>query len=103
MPLIRSKFSNSCYEEIKYSPERVSIIKPLISKYNWEGINYPSKLDDSKSFEKNNPTIAFNILYTKEKEILPVYILNHYSIFEKQTILLMILNEEKGWHYLAVR
>ena len=81
MPLIRSKFSNSCYEEIKYSP----------------------KLDDSKSFEKNNPTIAFNILYTKEKEILPVYILNHYSIFEKQTILLMILNEEKGWHYLAVR
>ena len=103
MSLIRSKCSNSCYEEIKYSPERVSIIKPFMNKYNWEGINYPSELDDWKSFEKNNPTIAFNILYTKEKEILPAYILNHYSILEKQIILLMILNEEKGWHYLAVR
>ena len=103
MPSIRSKCSNSCYEEIKYSPERVSIIKPFISKYNWEGINYPSKLDDWKSFEKKNPTIAFNILFTKEKEILPAYILNHYSILEKQIVLLMTLNEEKGWHYLAVR
>ena len=103
MPLIRSKCSNSCYEEIVHSPERVSIIKPFINKYNWEGINYPSKLDDWKSFEKNNPTTAFNIFSTKEKEILPAYILNHYSILEKQIILLMILNEEKGWHYLAVR
>ena len=34
------------YEEIKCSPERVSNIKPFINKYNWEGINYPSKIDD---------------------------------------------------------
>ena len=30
-----------------------------------------------KKFEKNNPTIALNILYTKEKEILPAYISKH--------------------------
>ena len=41
-------------------------MKLFINKYNWEGINYPSKIDDWKTFEKNNPTIAFNILYTKE-------------------------------------
>ena len=29
------------YEEIKWNPQRVSIIKPFINKYNWEGINYP--------------------------------------------------------------
>ena len=62
------------YEEIKWNPERVSDIKPFINKYNWKGINYPSKIDDWKTFEKNNPTIALNILYIKEKEILPVYI-----------------------------
>ena len=34
------------YEEIESHPERVSNIKPFINKYNWEGINYPSKVDD---------------------------------------------------------
>ena len=72
------------YEEIKYSPERVSHIKPFINKYNWEGINYPSKLGDWKKFEKNNPTIAINILYAKEKKILPAYISNHNSTRERQ-------------------
>ena len=57
------------YEEIKWKPERVSNIKPFINKCNWKGINYPypSKIDDLKTFEKNNPTIALNILYIKEK------------------------------------
>ena len=34
------------YEEIKWNPERFSNIKPFINKYNWKGINYPSKIDD---------------------------------------------------------
>ena len=34
------------YKEIKWNPERVSNIKPLINKYNWKGINCPSKIDD---------------------------------------------------------
>ena len=52
-------------------------------------------MDDWKRFEKNNPSIAVNILYTKEKEILPAYISNHNSSRGKQIILLMIKNEEK--------
>ena len=71
------------YEDIESHPERVSNITPFINKYNWEGINYPSKLGDWKSFEKNNPTMAMNMLYTKEKEILPTYISNHNSTREK--------------------
>ena len=61
-------------EEIKCNPERVSNIKPFLNKSNWNGINYPSKIDDWKKFKINNLRIAVNILYTKEKEILPVYI-----------------------------
>ena len=34
------------YEENKRNPERVSNIKPFIYKYNWQGINCPSKIDD---------------------------------------------------------
>ena len=31
--------------------------------------NFPSKINDWKTFEKNNTAIALNILYIKEKEI----------------------------------
>ena len=46
---------------------RVSNIKPFIDKHNWKGTNYPSKIDDWKTFEIKNPTIALNILYIKKK------------------------------------
>ena len=65
------------FEEIESHPEIVTNILPFINKYNWEGINYSSKMDDWKRFEKNNQTIALNILLTKEKGILPAYISNH--------------------------
>ena len=55
-------------------------------------------------FEENNPKIALNTLYIKEKEINPTYISKHNSTREKQVIILMIPKEEKeGWHYLAVK
>ena len=92
------------YEKIESHPEKVSSNKPFINKYNWKGMNYPSIIDDWKTSEKNNPTIALNVLNTKEKEKCPAYISKINSDCEKQIILLMILNEEKeGWHYLAVK
>ena len=77
-------------EEIKKDLQRIEI-KPFINKYNGNGIKYPSKLDDWKALEKNNSTIAFNILYIKEKQIYPAYILKH--------------NPWKTlwWHYLEVK
>ena len=62
------------YEETESHSERVSYITPFIKKYNWKGINYPLKIDDWKTFEKNKLTIALNILYIKEKEVCPAYI-----------------------------
>ena len=59
------------YEEIKKDPQKITKIKPFIKKYNWEGIYFPSEKDYWKTFEKNNVTIALNVLYaTKEKYIL---------------------------------
>ena len=76
-------------------------IKSFINKYNWEGINFPSEKDDWKKFEKNNVTIALNVLYAKKEKIYPAYVSKHNSNREKQVILLMISNGEK-WHYLAL-
>ena len=63
-----------------------------------------SKIDDWKTFEKNNTTIASDTLYTNEKEICPAYISKINLNCEKQVIPLLIPNAEKeGWHYLAVK
>ena len=43
-------------------------IEPFINKYNWKGIHFPSGKDDWKIFEKDNVTIALNILYVKKEK-----------------------------------
>ena len=74
----------------------------MINKYNWEGINFSSEKDDWEKFEKNNVTIALNVLYTKKESMYPAYVSKHNSNREKQAILLMISNGEKC-HYFAVK
>ena len=57
-----------------------------------------------KKIEKNNVAIALNVLYAKKENISPAYVSKHNPNREKQVIVLMIPNGEKGrWHYLAVR
>ena len=73
------------YREIELHLERVSNIKPFIKKYKMKGINYQSKIDNWKTFEKNNRTIALNFLYIKEKEIYPGYISKISSNCEKKS------------------
>ena len=49
-------------------------IKPFINKYNWKEIHFPAEKDDWKKHEKNNATIALNVLYTKEEKIYLAYV-----------------------------
>ena len=83
-------------KKLSHIQKRVSNTEPFINKYNWEKINYPSQIDNWKTFEKNNPTIAPNTFYTKENEIFPSDISKHNSTRKKQIILL-----KEGWYYLA--
>ena len=50
------------YEEIESHQEKLLNFKLFLNKYNWKGINYPSKIDDWKTYEKKNPTIVPNIM-----------------------------------------
>ena len=54
------------YKKIRKNPERITKIKPFINKYSWEGNNCLSEKDDWKKTEKNNSTIALNVLYVKK-------------------------------------
>ena len=47
-----------------------------------------------RNYEKNNLTIALNVLYAKKEKIYPAYVSKHNSNREKQVILLMISNGE---------
>ena len=67
------------YGEIELHPERVSNIKLFINKYNWKGINYPSKIDDLKTLGKNNPAIALNILHIKESNMSSLYLKKYFE------------------------
>ena len=40
------------HEEIGKNPERITKIKSFINKYNWEGINYPTKKIIGKNLRK---------------------------------------------------
>ena len=91
------------YEEIKKDPEKKTKIKSFINKYNWEPIKFPSEKDVRKKIEKNNVIIAVNVLYAKKEKKYPSYVSEHNSNREKQVFFLMISNEEKQWHYLAVK
>ena len=37
-------------------------------------MKFPSEKDDQKKFEKNNVTVALNILYAKKQKIYPAYV-----------------------------
>ena len=78
------------HEEIKKDLERIPKIKPFIKEYNWKGINFPSEKYNCKIFEKNNVTIALNVL--NAKKIYPAYVSKHNSNREKLVNLLMIPN-----------
>ena len=51
------------YQTTKTNPEKISKLKPYINKYNWEGIDSPTGPKEWKKFERNNKTIALNILF----------------------------------------
>ena len=92
------------HQNIENHPERISNIKPFIDQYNWEGIDFPSGIKDWKKFERNNKTIALNILYIppNTKTINLAYKSKYNRKRENQVVLLMITNGEK-WYYIALR
>ena len=82
------------YQIIETHPERISKLKPFINKYNWEGIEFPAGPKDWKKFERNNKTIALNILFIPHNtEIIRVAYRSEFNNkHKKQVILLMITN-----------
>ena len=56
------------HQDIENHPERITNIGPHNGLYNWEGIEFPAGIKDWKRFERNNKTIALNILFVPHNE-----------------------------------
>ena len=92
------------YHKVGNHSERTTNLTLYIDDYNWQDIEFPSKSKDWKKFEKNNKSIALNILFVPNdnKDIRLAYKSEYNGKREKQVVLLMIGDGEK-WHYLAVK
>ena len=56
------------HQDMENHPERITNIGPHTGLYNLEGIELPAGIKDWKSFERNNKTIALNILFVPHNE-----------------------------------
>ena len=84
------------HQNIENHPERISNIKPFIDKYNWKGIDFPAGIKDWKKFERNNKTIALNILFVPNNEkTINIAYKSKYRKSENEVVLLMITNGEQ--------
>ena len=86
------------YQNIENHPERLSNIKHFINQYNWKGIDFPAEIKNWKKFERNNKTIALNILSIphNKKTINLAYKSKYNRKRENQVVLLMITNSEQS-------
>ena len=92
------------HQNIENHPERISKIKPFVDQYNWKDIDFPPRIKEWKKFERNNKTIALNILSMPHnaKTINLACKSKYNRKRENQVVLLMITNDEQ-WHYIALK
>ena len=57
------------HEEIDSHPERITKLQRYENQYNWGGLKFPVAVNKIDKFEKNNPDIAVNVLFTGKKGI----------------------------------
>ena len=92
------------YQTIKNHPERIKNIKLFIDQYDWSDINFPSDKTDWSIFERNNESVALNILHVPNntKQIKHAYKAK-YNLKRKNQVILLMISDGNKWHYLAVK
>jgi hypothetical protein len=48
--------------------DRISVLKKVEDKYNWEGVNFPATLEDVQTFENNNKVCVNMFLHLEEED-----------------------------------
>ena len=91
------------HEDNKKDPQRIPMLKHYEDQYNWNDLEFPLAIQKIGKFEKNNPEIAVNVLFSSKKEKIytaPRLKLN--GECKKQVNLLMVVDGEKR-HYTTIK
>ena len=93
------------HKKIKSHPERIQGNHHLFScDYNWQGIAFPAGIKEWKRFEKNNETIALNILLVPHDEIKITHAYkSEYNHTRKNQIVLLMITDGEKWDYTALK
>ena len=90
------------HEEIKKAHQQILRLRPYENQYNWKGVEFPVSIKKIDKFEKNNPDIAVNMLFSNKKNIYTAHRSKHNMKCKKQVNLLMIVDGENR-HYTAIK
>ena len=98
------------HQNIENLPERISTIKLFINQCYWKDIDIMAGIKDWEKFERNNKTIALNILSMpyNTKTINLAYKSKYNRQQENYVLLLMITkgeqsNEAGRWYHIALK
>ena len=93
------------HEEIKKDHQCISRLRAYEKQYNWKGLEFPVSIKKIDKFEKNNPGIAVNVLFSNKKMKIYIYTARRSERnvkCKKQVNLLMIVDGEKR-HYTTIK
>ena len=75
-PINDKKGNNKCFDysialckhkEMRTNYNRINKIELFLKNFNFENINYPLKKEDYETFEKNNESIALDVLKSDDE------------------------------------
>ena len=83
--------------------DRLSVLKKVEDKYNWEGVNFPTTLDDIQTFEDNNKVCVNVFIHKGEKEIDPCRLGTIQYVKNDNINLLLIKDEDVNGHFIYIK
>ena len=82
--------------------DRITVLKNVNDKFNYDNVKFPAGYNDIKQFEENNNIAVFVYTISSDNEIIREYIGNPEYIMNDNVNLLRIENEEKS-HYVYIK
>ena len=89
------------HEDTRHHPDRISLLGPYENQYNWKGLGFPVSIKKIHKFEKNDPGIGVNVLFSNKGSLCTSRRYERNVNCKKQVNLLMIDGEKR--HYTVIK
>ena len=99
----RTKVTINVYHQTNQAKndDRLSVLKKVEDKYNWDGVNFPASYEDIMHFEEQNKVSVFVYTVTGDGEIVKDKDGNG-NYLENLVTLLRVENEQNA-HYIYIK